>query len=348
MSVYTTQIRWIVEQKVNDKSLPIGKQIEKACPLIFNFDFPIWSESYRNILETKILRHYFNKEIGFETFGLWQFYLESRMNEIMPYYNQLYLTTVKDYDYLTDVNMTETLHRTETGDETADYTAKEDIGETGKIVSNGSENSNSTGKIDTTDNTDISSTVDTTGNGSLTHGGTDSRTDTHSGESHQTTNVDADKHSTTLRSDMPQANYAGLDYATNYDKFDESHDEDTQVNGQDDYTNTSTGKNDYTDKTTNTGKETTSGSNDRTIGTKSSNDVDITNSNTTDTTKNIGKDNTSKNVVDRNTEEDYTRIRKGASGRLSFQELIMKYRESLINIDMMIIGDLADLFMMVY
>ena len=60
-----------------------------------NFDFglqsyPIWNESYRSILNQKILNHYYENEIGFETAGLFKFYLNNKMAEIMPYYNKIY------------------------------------------------------------------------------------------------------------------------------------------------------------------------------------------------------------------------------------------------------------------
>lgn len=111
MSKYTTQVRWIVEHFADDDSLTIYQKIDKALPLIFNFDFPIWNEAYRTTLEKKIVMHYFNKEIATETFFLWQFYLNERLNLIMPYYNKLYETTVQDFDYLQDFNMTETKTR---------------------------------------------------------------------------------------------------------------------------------------------------------------------------------------------------------------------------------------------
>lgn len=91
MSSYTTQIRWIVESKTLDhKDKSMTERIKIACPLIFDFDFPIFDENYRLELEKKILMHYFNYEIGYETYGLWKFKLEERMNLIMPFYNQLY------------------------------------------------------------------------------------------------------------------------------------------------------------------------------------------------------------------------------------------------------------------
>lgn len=60
-----------------------------------NFDFglqnyPIFNETYRNILNNNILNHYYENEIGFETANLFKFYLNQKLNEIMPYYNTLY------------------------------------------------------------------------------------------------------------------------------------------------------------------------------------------------------------------------------------------------------------------
>lgn len=53
-------------------------------------DYPIWNESYRNTLNQKILYHYYENEIGFETANLFKFYLNNKMREIMPYYNKMY------------------------------------------------------------------------------------------------------------------------------------------------------------------------------------------------------------------------------------------------------------------
>ena len=53
-------------------------------------DYPIWNETYREILNKKILNYYYENEIGFETANLFKFYLNNRMAEIMPYYNKIY------------------------------------------------------------------------------------------------------------------------------------------------------------------------------------------------------------------------------------------------------------------
>lgn len=52
--------------------------------------YPIFDENYREILNNNILNHYYENEIGFETAALFRFYLNQKLNEIMPYYNILY------------------------------------------------------------------------------------------------------------------------------------------------------------------------------------------------------------------------------------------------------------------
>ena len=82
-----------------------------------NFDFqmtsyPIFDETYRNTLNNNILHHYYENEIGFETAPLFRFYLNQKLNEIMPYYNELYKVQKKLIDdnlLLNNVNLTEEL-----------------------------------------------------------------------------------------------------------------------------------------------------------------------------------------------------------------------------------------------
>ena len=81
----------------------------------FNFglnSYPIFDEEYRNTLNQKILNHYYENEIGFETANLFKFYLNNKMNEIMPYYNELYSVQKNLIDnnlLLNDVNLEERL-----------------------------------------------------------------------------------------------------------------------------------------------------------------------------------------------------------------------------------------------
>ena len=84
----------------------------------FNFQmtqYPIFDENYRNTLNNNILNHYYENEIGFETAPLFRFYLNQKLNEIMPKYNQLYLAQKNLIDnnlLLSNTNLTEGLQGT--------------------------------------------------------------------------------------------------------------------------------------------------------------------------------------------------------------------------------------------
>lgn len=111
MSKYTTELRYICEMYAGGVSKgysDVNKIIQAAIPKVFDFDFPIFDEAYRNVLCTKILKHYYTREIAAETVGLWKLWLDAKLNEIMPYYNQLYKTqlSLEKLDPLTDVNLT--------------------------------------------------------------------------------------------------------------------------------------------------------------------------------------------------------------------------------------------------
>lgn len=122
MSKYTTQVRWICES-YNDKSdATLSEIINNAIPHIFDFDFPIFDPEYRNALCYHILLHYYTREIGLETVGLWKLKLNAKLNDIMPYYNQLYNSLKLEYDPTLDYNVTK--KSTRKGNENSQYNTK--------------------------------------------------------------------------------------------------------------------------------------------------------------------------------------------------------------------------------
>ena len=104
MAKYTTQVRSICEtaygltDTVGEPSVNTIVSSFKVLSSVFNFDFPIFDESYRRPLEIKILKHYYTQEIGEETVNLWKLRLDTRLNEIMPYYNKLYESELLQFD----------------------------------------------------------------------------------------------------------------------------------------------------------------------------------------------------------------------------------------------------------
>lgn len=108
MSKYTTEVRYICEKAAGmNESVGysgVDKVLDDSWDKVFDFDFPIFDEDYRSVLCKKILKHYYTREIGFETVGLWKLKLNMMMNEIMPYYNQLYESTKMQFDPFTDAD----------------------------------------------------------------------------------------------------------------------------------------------------------------------------------------------------------------------------------------------------
>ena len=275
MSKYTTEVRFICESLTgHDDSTgydDIDSIIQDAIPLIFSFDFPIFDEEYRNVLCTKILRHYYTREIGLETYGLWKLKLQTKLNEIMPYYNKLYESELYKYNPLHDVDMTTTNVGQKTGERT-----------------------------------DVQN---------------DDRTNTFSGSrtsENEQTNVasnenirNSDSQDRDMYSDTPQGTLTGVDTNTYLANF-------RKILG----TNNTTDKGNATDVAQ--GKQTTSDQN-----TESS-----TGRNTS-----IGKTNNT---------EDYVMHVVGKSAGANYAKMIKDFRDNLLNIDMDIIRDLGELFMLLW
>lgn len=183
MSKYTTEVRFICEEAAGlTESVGytgVNEVLNKALPNVFNFDFPIFDEAYRPILEKKILKHYYTREIGLETVGLWKLFLDTRLNEIMPYYNQLYKSQLIEFNPMYDVDLTR------------DHTLKklEDVKENGTQATgiNRNVDINTTNELtenvlgDTSSTTDINNTTGSISDSTLTNDHTDKYAETPQG-----------------------------------------------------------------------------------------------------------------------------------------------------------------------
>lgn len=279
MSRYTTEVRYICEISAGlDESvgyMNIEQVIKNCLPKVFDFDFPIFDEKYRSVLETKILRHYYTREIAHETVGLWKLKLCTKLNEIMPFYNQLYKSELLAFNPLFDVDLTRERKVDSTG--TRDTSTKTDT----EVYTSSDANRRAdvTFKNDTT-STDTGSSSDT-------------------GKRKQ------------MYSDTPQGAITDLEagkYLTNATINDDLNIVTTTGNG----TGTQTGS-------TGTDENTENNSNSSTNSNVLSN-TDITNL------------------------ENYIEIIKGKQGTQSYSSLLKEFRETFLNIDMMIIEELEELF----
>jgi hypothetical protein len=67
--------------------------------------YPIFDETYRSRLNGLILDHFWNREIGVESVDMFQLAMRRKLNEIMPFYNQLYESTKVAYGPLSTIDM---------------------------------------------------------------------------------------------------------------------------------------------------------------------------------------------------------------------------------------------------
>lgn len=129
MSKYTTEVRFICETEGGFTNScgynSVDEVLGRAIPKIFSFYFPIFDERYRNVLCRKILKHYYTREICEETYGLWKLRLDTRMNEIMPYFNKLYESELIKFDPMFDTSITKMGNRKQ--DSKDNQTAKSTI-----------------------------------------------------------------------------------------------------------------------------------------------------------------------------------------------------------------------------
>lgn len=161
MSKYTTEVRYICESYAGLKHSvgfdEIDSVIDSAIPLVFSFDFPIFDEAYRNVLCKKILMHYYTREIGAETVGLWKLWLRARMNEIMPYYNRLYESEKIKFDPMIDTEVTTTSKREN------ENTGDEEVSDIRDVTQNSEDETESTSSNSGSSESSVTSTGNNTG-----------------------------------------------------------------------------------------------------------------------------------------------------------------------------------------
>jgi hypothetical protein len=371
VSKYTTEVRYICETLAGDVESTgfdnIENIISKSRDKVFNFNYPIFDPTYRVALETKILKHFYTREIAHETVGLWKLKLSAKMNEIMPYYNQLYKSELLVFNPLYDVdytnkkddtktktsNSTENTTHSTTGSATSKVTdsntlhddvtktlAETDtnsgtiknggtVKDTGTVENGGTVTDSATTTNNTTDATTATNTVDKTGSESkmdaLSQTPQGAITDLESykylTEAKKGTNSNEDNETTKINQSLKKTGTVDEDKTTTTDT--------TQTNNL-----TST-----TDLTQTNNLTSTKSGTDITSGTTTkSGEVNNTASNSINGTVGVTGSDT---IVD---VDSYLETVKGKQGTTSYSELLIKFRETFMNIDMMVINELNELF----
>ena len=286
MSKYTTELRYLIENNFD-----IGLK-----------SYPIFDENYRELLNQKIINHYYFREIGMETAELFKRYLNTTMNEIMPYYNQLYKSELLEFNPF--YNVDKTIVSDKNNNSVSDF-----IGNTtGKNQQNADTENTQTnnGKQQTT--TAATSVGESVGN---------------SKGSGKTTNK-----SKRVSSDTPQGflsinsidseTYASAAEMANGETVNEFTVNDTKATS-------SNSENGTTDQT-NVAETKAKGN----------------------TTSNATTETDTANKTTSNDFENYVSHVIGKSEGETYSEMLLKFRDTFLNIDMMIIDELKTCFMMIY
>ena len=273
MSKYTTELRFLLES---------GYDLGLT-------EYPIFDENYRNGLNQKILDHYRFREIGAETPARFRHYLNARLNEIMPLYNQMYHSQLLTYNPMYDHDITETSKKATDGSNTNTN------GVTGSTTDSTTINGTASGKNQGASASTLSGSTDTT-------------------DSNTATGLKVD--SNTPQGLITRANLNGDIYASSAERSENagsgaSHsDQDSNTTSQD-----------YTENSS-------------------------VLQNVTAATGSLQNTSTAAGTI-KNT-DDFLRHVAGNSGAKNFSELLNDFRSTFMNIDVLVINELADLFMGVY
>lgn len=110
MSKYSTEVRFICEDfsGLNESAgfSDIDKIISKSWNKVFTTNVEFFDEKYRKVLCSKILKHYYTREIGCEVVGLWKLWMNTKLEEIMPYYNQMYKSALLEFNPFDEIDWT--------------------------------------------------------------------------------------------------------------------------------------------------------------------------------------------------------------------------------------------------
>lgn len=324
MAKYTAKLNEIVQ--INNG------EIETIFDSLLS-DYELFDPTYRETLNKKIIKHYYFHEIGFETAERFVFEINRKMDEIMVYYNQLYKSEIdinpfvnfrkstsvaesSDDSEVETINLSVTDNSTTTDNETTTETEDEVlsiIGNRDDVVQN--DTTATRNKLQST-----SGLQDTTNENELSNTGTVKD----------------------VKSDTPTSQLLGGDISGDY------YASEVSVNNSTNNTNQTTIQNIAESQLQDVSE------NDETAQTQTTTS-DLTSDTTKDNDKTRVNEKTS--VNDKTSSNEQEKDNKKSSSRsqyindegitISESELLMRYRETFLNIDMDIINELKTMFMLI-
>lgn len=299
--------------------------------------YPIFSESHRQELNEKIVNHFRYREIGYETVTQFIFALNRKMFEIMPFYNQLYESEELEISALTNYSYDEISKKT--GNDLLEKTGEDSNKQSGNTERK--DTGTQTNEQKGTNKQTFDNVTNKTTYGSSENENTTTTTDVRHGQTTTTQGTDTSKR---VHSDTPQGMLsADFPESANY-----ASDADVSKN-----TNFSTVTQGGTDSTTETIK-----------GTKGKTGADESTQNGTITTTHDTQGKLTNDLQSKDTYNSENKITYGSNAKQNYDnqlstnkqgyqgispsELLQKFRETFLNIDMLVISELEELFISIF
>lgn len=380
MAKYTTTF-YDIAMMLKGGAVNYDEGVQLAASYIFTAPLPFYSNNQTEIenFKKKFIQHYFKEELGQETPDLFRGRLYTRLLEIMPKYQQLYQTMtygLADLMNTVDVWVT-TDHDSETNSENTDTLEHGHKIDTSENSSKSGTTENDLTNLRTdaletkrTDNLKTAQTDDFTNTrtdnlvNKLSNDLSATRTDNLKAQ--RTDNLSegttSESNSQQLVSDEPNTTIANNAYASRLDR--------QEITGSGSRTNTGTQttENTGTEKTVNTGTQTTNNTGTQTTDNTGTRNIDNTGTQTTDNTGtqtitntgtvssneesehttgviNSGTDTHNVNMKENNQAHD-KHHRAGYEGDRN--KMIAEYRNNILNLDLQIIAECQNLFMMIF
>lgn len=321
MSKYTTEVRFICENKAglteSKGASNVDTILNDSWNKIFTTQCTFFDPAYRAVLCKKILKHYYLREIGSETVGIWLLWMNTKLEEIMPYYNQLYASALLQFDPFKDTDYQRTHEGENTGSRNTDTTANSSVSKSGNNAHN---------TADTAENhATATSNTNTTDSGTIT----DSK-DAYSDSTAASSGNKGDRYSDTPQGTISNTDITGDAYLTNVrlindDTSGVSHDESLENNMQ---TRALQGTNSTTstDNNLQTATKTEAGNFSETDSQTSANSTEEQTLNT----------------------DAYIEHVFGKMAATPYSDLLQKFRETFLNIDMLVIEEFNELFIQLW
>lgn len=331
-------MRTICEQKAGLQEAAGADEIDEIIGQVWDkilyTKTPIFDESYRETLFCKILKHYYMWEIGFETVGEWIYNINMDLEELLPYFNKLYQSELLAIEPLINFKTVKNVSRetliTEEGhaSEEKSGTINSDTTNTGNSTDINSHNT--TEKISSSDSRNV------------INSGSDSNRNIGTVTDDYNDKFNASDDFKRKFSDTPQGTLTGVETGTYLTEAAVEN----RING-----GNKVSKN---ISSTDVDNIVTYGLkiDDNVVRDNSKTDTGTDEKNSTKNDKIVGKTDSSDTINSENSKtgnqnETAWETTSGFSGK-SQSELLLEYRDTFINIDMLLIDRLKNNFMLIW